>query len=99
MNQVYPRPLRGTASPGGEPGVETVDDFVGRTNRPLVPFLADCYPWTYAHHYLRLERESLPAPLQGGEAMSQDDATDLVHRWCEQTGEDVDHAARALADA
>jgi hypothetical protein len=80
--------------------VETIDEFVRRTSRPLIPYLEGSYPWAYAHHYLRMERESLPAPVRfGEEPMSMADAVRVVGWWCGMTGEDIDGAVRALADA
>jgi hypothetical protein len=80
--------------------VETIDDFVRRTSRPMIPYLEGSYPWAYAHHYLRMERESLPAPVRfGEEPMTLDDAVQVVGWWCGMTGEDIDTAVRLLADA
>jgi hypothetical protein len=80
--------------------METVTDFVGRTGRPLLPYLEGCYPWAYAHHYLRLERESLPSPLQApDECFLMEDTVHLVRLWCGMTGESIDDAVRTLADA
>jgi hypothetical protein len=80
--------------------VETIDDFVRRTSRPLIPYLEGSYPWAYAHHYLRMERESLPAPVRfGEEPISLDEVERVVGWWCGMTGEDIDDAVRVLADA
>lgn len=80
--------------------METIDDFVRRTSRPLIPYLEGSYPWAYAHHYLRMEREALPAPVRfGEEPMSLNEAVQVVGWWCGMTGEDIDDAVRVLADA
>ena len=80
--------------------METIDDFVRRTSRPLIPYLEGSYPWAYAHHYLRMERESLPLQVRfGEEPMSLNEAVQVVGWWCGMTGEDIDDAVRVLADA
>ncbi|GAA5202236.1 hypothetical protein GCM10023322_83730 [Rugosimonospora acidiphila] len=81
-------------------GVETVAEFVRRTEGPAVPFVPEWYPWVYAHHYLRLEAGSLPERFRrGGEPISLAEAEDLVYLWCGLSGEGIQRAARALADA
>src|SRR4029450_7055458 len=66
----------------------------------MIPYLEGSYPWAYAHHYLRMERESLPAPVRfGEEPMSLDDAVRVVGWGCGITGEAIHPAAPALADA
>jgi hypothetical protein len=80
--------------------VETVAEFVRRTQGPAVPFVPEWYPWVYAHHYLRLETGELPADLvRGRTSLSADEARDVVQLWCALTGEGIEPAARALADA
>ena len=54
----------------------------------------------YAHHYLRLERDSIPAGLgQVDDALTLDDAMHLVQLWCGMTGERIDYAVHRLAGA
>jgi hypothetical protein len=80
--------------------MESVAEFVRRTEGPAVPFVPDWYPWVYAHHYLRLEVASLPAEFQRGAGpLSLAEAQDLVYLWCGLSGESVQPAARMLADA
>ena len=80
--------------------VETVAEFVGRTQGPAVPFVPDWYPWVYAHHYLRLETGQLPVELsQGRSSLTATEARDVIQLWCALTGEGIEDAARALADA
>jgi hypothetical protein len=80
--------------------VETVADFVGRTQGPAVPFVPDWYPWIYAHHYLRLEADELPSDLaRGRTSLTETEARDTIQLWCALTGEGIEPAARALADA
>jgi hypothetical protein len=80
--------------------VESVEQFVSRTQGPLLPYIDSWYPWAYAHHYLRAEAERLPADLGVPRSVaSLSAARELVHLWCALTGESIDRAARALADA
>jgi hypothetical protein len=80
--------------------VETVAEFVRRTRGPAVPFVPDWYPWVYAHHYLRLEAGELPPDLgRGRTSLTANEARDVVQLWCALTGEGIEPAARALADA
>ncbi|GIH18003.1 hypothetical protein [Rugosimonospora africana] len=80
--------------------METVADFVRRTEGPAVPFVPDWYPWVYAHHYLRLEEAGLPPEFHRGTGpFSLAEAQDLVYLWCGLSGESVQPAARMLADA
>ncbi len=80
--------------------MESVADFVRRTEGPAVPFVPDWYPWVYAHHYLRLEVASLPPEFgRGTGPLSLAEAQDLVYLWCGLSGESVQPAARMLADA
>src|SRR5215510_2230975 len=66
----------------------------------MIPYLEGSYPWAYAHHYLRMERESLPDPVRfGEEPMTLDEAAQVVGWWCGMTGEPIDDAVRVLADA
>jgi hypothetical protein len=81
-------------------GVETVAEFVGRTQGPAVPFVPDWYPWVYAHHYLRLEAGQLPAEVDpGGDSLTATDAREVIQLWCALSGEGIEAAARELADA
>jgi hypothetical protein len=80
--------------------VETVVEFVGRTQGPAVPFVPDWYPWVYAHHYLRLETAQLPAELSRGRtSLTATEAREVIQLWCALTGEGIEDAARVLADA
>jgi hypothetical protein len=80
--------------------VETVVEFVRRTQGPAVPFVPDWYPWVYAHHYLRLETGLLPAELSRGRgSLTATEAREVIQLWCALTGEGIEDAARALADA
>jgi hypothetical protein len=80
--------------------METVADFVQRTDGPAMPFVPEWYPWIYAHHYLRLEAASLPAEFRrGATSISLGDARELIYLWCGLSGEGVQPAVRALADA
>jgi hypothetical protein len=80
--------------------VETVVEFVGRTQGPAVPFVPDWYPWVYAHHYLRLETAQLPADLSRGRtSLTATEAREVIQLWCALTGEGIEDAARVLADA
>lgn len=75
-------------------------EFVRRTQGPAVPFVPDWYPWVYAHHYLRLETGQLPAELsQGRTSLTATEAREVIQLWCALTGEGIEDAARALADA
>jgi hypothetical protein len=80
--------------------VETVAEFVRRTQGPVVPFVPGWYPWSYAHHYLRLESSALPAELgRTGVSLTMTEARELIHVWCALTGEGIEATARILADA
>jgi hypothetical protein len=80
--------------------VETVAEFVRRTEGPAVPFVPDWYPWVYAHHYLRLEADELPLDLgRGRTSLTATEARDVIQLWCALTGEGIEEAACALADA
>jgi hypothetical protein len=80
--------------------VETVVDFVRRTQGPAVPFVPDWYPWVYAHHYLRLEVDQLPPDLSRGRtSLTATEARDTIQLWCALSGEGIESAARVLADA
>ena len=80
--------------------VETVVEFVRRTQGPAVPFVPDWYPWVYAHHYLRLETGQLPAELSRGRtSLTATEAREVIQLWCALTGEGIEDAARVLADA
>jgi len=80
--------------------METVAHFVSRTRGPAVPFVPGCYPWAYAHHYLRAELGDVPDELKpAGVSLSVAGAAELIERWCSVTGEGVEPAARLLADA
>ena len=80
--------------------VETVVEFARRTQGPAVPFVPDWYPWVYAHHYLRLETGQLPAELSRGRtSLTATEAREVIQLWCALTGEGIEDAARALADA
>jgi hypothetical protein len=80
--------------------VETVAEFVGRTQGPAVPFVPDWYPWVYAHHYLRLETDQLPPELgRDGDSLTASEAREVIQLWCALSGEGIEAAARELADA
>lgn len=80
--------------------MEKIESFVARTRGPMIPFVAEWYPWAYAHHYLRVEMERVPTELdRPARSLSLDNAMGLVHRWCAVTGEKAEEAARHLADA
>jgi hypothetical protein len=80
--------------------MEKIESFVARTRGPMIPFVAEWYPWAYAHHYLRIEMERVPTELdRPARSLSLDSAMGLVHRWCAVTGEEAEEAARQLADA
>jgi hypothetical protein len=80
--------------------MEKIESFVARTRGPMIPFVAEWYPWAYAHHYLRIEMERVPMDLdRPARSLSLDNAMGLVHRWCAITGEEAEQAARRLADA
>jgi hypothetical protein len=80
--------------------VESLEQFVSRTQGPLIPYVDSWYPWVYAHHYLRAEAEQLPAELGVPRSVrSLSAARELVHLWCALTGESIDQGARTLADA
>jgi hypothetical protein len=80
--------------------VETVAEFVRRTQGPAVPFVPDWYPWVYAHHYLRLEAGQLPAEVDpGGNSLTATEAREVIQLWCALSGEGIEAAARELADA
>jgi hypothetical protein len=80
--------------------VETVGQFVNRTRGPLVPYVEACYPWAYAHHYLRAESGTLPKQLGATPVhLTLREATELIHLWCAMSGESVETSARSLADA
>jgi hypothetical protein len=80
--------------------METVTDFVQRTEGPVVPFVPDWYPWVYAHHYLRLEAGQLPAEFRRVAAsISLGEARELIYLWCGLSGEGIQPAVRMLADA
>ena len=80
--------------------VETVVEFVRRTQGPAVPFVPDWYPWVYAHHYLRLETGQLSAELSRGRtSLTATEAREVIQLWCALTGEGIEDAARVLADA
>jgi hypothetical protein len=80
--------------------MEKIESFVARTRGPMIPFVAEWYPWAYAHHYLRIEMERVPMDLdRPARSLSLDNAMGLVHRWCAVTGEEAEQAARRLADA
>jgi hypothetical protein len=80
--------------------VETVTQFVQRTQGPAVPFVPDWYPWVYAHHYLRLEAGQLPSELGSGRtSLTAGEAREVIQLWCALSGEGIESAARQLADA
>jgi hypothetical protein len=80
--------------------VETVTQFVQRTQGPAVPFVPDWYPWVYAHHYLRLEAGQLPPELgHGGASLTAGEAREVIQLWCALSGEGIESAAELLADA
>jgi hypothetical protein len=80
--------------------VETVTQFVQRTQGPAVPFVPDWYPWVYAHHYLRLEAGQLPPELgHGGTSLTAGEAREVIQLWCALSGEGIEPAAEQLADA
>jgi hypothetical protein len=80
--------------------MEKIESFVARTRGPMIPFVAEWYPWAYAHHYLRVEMERVPTELdRPARSLSLDNAMGLVHHWCAVTGEKAEEAARRLADA
>jgi hypothetical protein len=80
--------------------VETVTQFVQRTQGPAVPFVPDWYPWVYAHHYLRLEAGQLPPELgHGGTSLTAGEAREVIQLWCALSGEGIESAAEQLADA
>jgi hypothetical protein len=84
--------------------METVADFVQRTEGPVVPYVPDWYPWVYAHHYLRLEVAHLPAEFRrvaapSAGAISISEARELIYLWCGLSGEGIQPAVRMLADA
>jgi hypothetical protein len=80
--------------------VETVAEFVQRTQGPAVPFVPDWYPWVYAHHYLRLEAGQLPPDLgRGRTSLTATEARDIIQLWCALSGEGIESAAQNLADA
>lgn len=80
--------------------METVRQFVQRTQGPVVPFVPDWYPWVYAHHYLRLEAGELPAGLgRGRTSLTTGEAIEVIQLWCALSGESIESAARELADA
>jgi hypothetical protein len=80
--------------------VETVAEFVRRTQGPAVPFVPDWYPWVYAHHYLRLETAQLPVELgRDGDSLTATEAREVIQLWCALSGEGIEAAARELADA
>jgi hypothetical protein len=80
--------------------VETVVEFVRRTQGPAVPFVPDWYPWVYAHHYLRLETGELPMELSRARtSLTANEAREVIQLWCALTGEGIEDAARVLADA
>lgn len=80
--------------------VETVTQFVQRTQGPAVPFVPDWYPWVYAHHYLRLEAGQLPPELgHGRTSLTAGEAREIIQLWCALSGEGIESAAELLADA
>lgn len=80
--------------------METVTQFVQRTQGPVVPFVPDWYPWVYAHHYLRLEARELPAGLgRDRTSLTTGEAIEVIQLWCALSGESIESAARELADA
>ena len=80
--------------------METVTQFVQRTQGPAVPFVPDWYPWVYAHHYLRLEAGQLPPELgHGGTSLTAGEAREVIQLWCALSGEGIESAAQQLADA
>lgn len=80
--------------------METIREFVARTQGPLVPYVESWYPWVYAHHYLRTELIGLPPELGNrDDRLSLNEAAELVQVWCARTGESPDVSARLLADA
>ena len=80
--------------------METVTQFVQRTQGPAVPFVPDWYPWVYAHHYLRLEAGQLPPELgHGGTSLTAGEAREVIQLWCALSGEGIEPAAEQLADA
>jgi hypothetical protein len=80
--------------------VETVTQFVQRTQGPAVPFVPGWYPWVYAHHYLRLEAGQLPPELgQGRTSLTAGEALEVIQLWCALSGEGIEPAAEQLADA
>jgi hypothetical protein len=80
--------------------MQTVAEFVRRTSGPAVPFVPDWYPWVYAHHYLRLETAQLPPELaRERTSLTATEAREVIQLWCALTGEGIEQAARALADA
>jgi hypothetical protein len=80
--------------------METVAEFVRRTEGPAVPFVPDWYPWVYAHHYLRLEAAELPSVVgRERSSLSAGEARDAIQLWCALTGEGIEEAACARADA
>ena len=80
--------------------METVTQFVQRTQGPAVPFVPDWYPWVYAHHYLRLEAGQLPPELgHGGTTLTAGEAREVIQLWCALSGEGIEPAAEQLADA
>ena len=80
--------------------METVTQFVQRTQGPAVPFVPDWYPWVYAHHYLRLEAGQLPPELgHGRTSLTAGEAREIIQLWCALSGEGIESAAELLADA
>jgi hypothetical protein len=80
--------------------VETVTEFVRRTQGPVIPFVPGWYPWVYAHHYLRLEASQLPAGLgRGRTSLTTGEALEVIQLWCALSGEGIESAAEQLADA